>query len=719
MIKNKVSLLLILAIAACSRVDTPNEDRALDNHPPQRISAISSDGTKTTLVGNNVVWTPNDRLSVFVRNGVNNKYLIDQTISDNTAAATFSLEAIGEPSAVLLDRNYAVYPYRDAENAVSADGIVTTLIKTNQNSTQSKMLACAPMIAVSDNYEFVFRNVASVLRFNLKIDNSFVDDCILNRIDITSATSPLSGKFSVNTNDEVWRTVPLTTTTTKTVSLYGSGIDVELNPQPQSFCIIVPPKVYPPHDLTFKVTYLGSDGQSHVKSITWPHELSLSPNSIQDINIVLSDNQGDMQVVTGGAYVINGHAHISCYSASLTGMVVGDHDEVGVLYQRINMTPESLAALTLQNVGQMGASNKIFNSTNCIKKLALEIAAGEDVIAKLTNLAGGDVSSDYIYRFYALNDGVPVYGDVQTFTTDTYGRYIPISAGTFTMGADQGEYGYNLEHLTSPSHNVTLTHDFEIGKYEVTVPEYAEFLNAVNAVPEVNTSTKLTVKINGKWAYYGSVDDESGSEEGLSLKYSDGVWMSENQRKKYPIERVSYSGALAYCEWLTDSRNDGYLYRLPTEAEWEYAARGGQNSRGYKYSGSENYEKVANYKTSTSGWLSIKPIGQKYPNELGLYDMSGNLWEFVGDRSDYNWNSNNGLAGFYRYCENGITDPVGPDTSIGTFEDDTFYCVKKGGSANESAGSSAFCPGFRRIDGRSKTHHHTTGGFRVVKVRNI
>ncbi len=715
---NKVSLLLILTITACSSLDTPGDDRVLDGQPPQRISAISSDVTKTTLVGNNVVWTSNDRLSVFVKNGVNNKYLIDHTTSDNAAAATFSLEAIGEPSAVLLDRNYAVYPYRGVENTVSADGVVTTLIKTNQNSTQNKMLTCAPMIAVSDNYEFVFRNVASVLRFNLKIDESFVDDCILNRIDISSATKPLSGKFSVNTHDEVWRAVPLPTTTTKTVSLYGTGIDAELNPQPQSFCIIVPPSVYPSNDLTFAVTYSGADGQSYTKSITWPHELSLSPNSIQDINIVLSDRQGDMQVVTGGLYVINGHAHISCYSASLTGMVVGDFDEVGVLYQRISMTTAAATALTLENVGQMGASNKVFNNTNCIKKVALELTTSEDFVAKLMNLAGGDVSSDYIYRFYALSDGEPVYGEVQTFATDTYGQYMPVSAGTFTMGADQGQYGYNLEHLTSPSHNVTLTHDFEIGKYEVTVPEYAEFLNAVNAAPEDNTTTKLTVKVNGKWAYYGSMEDEAGSEEGISLKYSDGVWMHENQRKKYPIERVPYSGALAYCEWLTDSRDDGYVYRLPTEAEWEYAARGGQNSRGYKYSGSGNYDKVVNYKTSTSGWLSIKPIGEKYPNELGLYDMSGNLWEFVGDRSDYNWNSNSGLAGFYRYCENGITDPKGPDTSIGTFEDDTFYCVKKGGSANESAGSSAFCPGVRRIDGRTKTHHHTTGGFRVVRVRD-
>lgn len=714
---SKIFLLLsILTLVSCSRLENSSDEQISGCQPPKSISVVSVDVTKTTLNANNVIWTPNDRLSVFVKNGINNKYLIDQTLSADAAAATFNLEALGEPSAVLLDRNYAVYPFREIENTVSADGVVTTLIKTNQNSTPSKMLTCAPMVAVSDSYEFSFRNVAAVLRFNLKKDNLFIDNCLLSRIDIISATKTLSGKVSVDTRDQVWCAVPLSTAATRTVSLSGSGIEVELTDQPQSFCLVIPPAIYPADDLTFRITYIGSNGQSHSRSVTWPSQLAINPNCIQDINVTLSENEANMHVATGGVYSVNGHPHITCYSASVTGSVVGNFDEIGALYQRTSLTDASSASLLLENVGQMGASNRVSNTTNCINKVVYESSLSENIVVKLLNLAGGDVSSDYIYRFYAISDGTPTYGEVMTFTTDIYGQFVPIVAGSFTMGASSGQDGYNSEHLTFPAHNVTLTNDFELGKYEVTVPEYAEFLNAVNAVPEDNTSTKLTVKINGKWAYYGSVDNEPGAEEGLSLKYVNGVWTSESSRRKCPIERVSYSGALAYCEWLTNSRNDGYIYRLPTEAEWEFAARGGQNSRGYKYSGSGNQEKVANYKTLSSGWLSVKPVGEKYPNELGLYDMSGNLWEFVSDRSDYNWVSNNGVAGFYRYCENGVINPNGPNTSIGVFEDDTFYCVKKGGSANENPGSSALCPGFRRIDGRTKTHHHTAGGFRVVRV---
>jgi formylglycine-generating enzyme required for sulfatase activity len=80
----------------------------------------------------------------------------------------------------------------------------------------------------------------------------------------------------------------------------------------------------------------------------------------------------------------------------------------------------------------------------------------------------------------------------------------------------------------------------------------------------------------------------------------------------------------------------GKHYRLPTEAEWEYASIGGNKSKGYKYSGSNNLDEVAWYKSNSKGtWTN--PVGQKKPNELGLYDMSGNAWELCADWFDNNY----------------------------------------------------------------------------------
>ena len=89
-------------------------------------------------------------------------------------------------------------------------------------------------------------------------------------------------------------------------------------------------------------------------------------------------------------------------------------------------------------------------------------------------------------------------------------------------------------------------------------------------------------------------------------------------------------------------------YRLPTEAEWEYAARGGPFSGGTLYPGSDVPNEVAWYADNSGG--QPHPVGQKTPNELGLYDMGGNVWEFCWDR--YAWN-------FYLYCGDPVVDPDG------------------------------------------------------------
>jgi len=97
--------------------------------------------------------------------------------------------------------------------------------------------------------------------------------------------------------------------------------------------------------------------------------------------------------------------------------------------------------------------------------------------------------------------------------------------------------------------------------------------------------------------------------------------------KTHPVVGVSWDDATAYCQWL--SERTGRNYRLPTEAEWEYAARGGRDSKGYTYAGGDDLDAVAWYYGNANG--KTHPVAQKQANELGLYDMSGNVYEWVQD----------------------------------------------------------------------------------------
>lgn len=185
-------------------------------------------------------------------------------------------------------------------------------------------------------------------------------------------------------------------------------------------------------------------------------------------------------------------------------------------------------------------------------------------------------------------------------------RFVLIPAGSFMMGCSAGDAECYPEE--KPAHRVTISKAFEIGRYQVT---QAEFEAAMQKNPSAF--------------------------QGASL----------------PVESVSWEDAQSFCEGL-NQKKDGYRYRLPTEAEWEYAARGGNMSSRYG-----TLDQVSWYRDNSGG--TTHPVGEKLPNAFGLYDTLGNVWEWVQD-----WYS----ADYYSHSPG--SDPSGPASGE--------YRVLRGGS---------------------------------------
>ena len=225
---------------------------------------------------------------------------------------------------------------------------------------------------------------------------------------------------------------------------------------------------------------------------------------------------------------------------------------------------------------------------------------------------------------------------------------ILVEAGTFTMGCTPEQYEHCSDN-ESPAHRVTITNDFYIGKYPVTQRQW--------------------VSVMGSNPSYFSGDD---------LR---------------PVENVRWSDVQIFITTL--NRLSGKNFRLPTEAEWEYAARGGVKSMGYRYSGSNNIGDVAWYvvRDRYGGWNAggnndgtTHRVGGKKPNELGIHDMSGNVWEWVND-----W--------YGDYPAEPQTDPIGPLSGRSR--------VLRGGPWNVTSGVSS------RFSRRQGDRNHYQG-FRLV-----
>jgi formylglycine-generating enzyme required for sulfatase activity len=212
------------------------------------------------------------------------------------------------------------------------------------------------------------------------------------------------------------------------------------------------------------------------------------------------------------------------------------------------------------------------------------------------------------------------------------------------MGDTRGE-GFSDE---LPTHSVTLN-SFYIGKYEVTQAEYAQYMQPGN-------SWSSDFGIGDDYpAYYVSwyaiikYCNLRSMAEGLTPVYSiSGSTDPANWGNVPTSDNSTWNAAI--CNWNANG------YRLPTEAEWEYAARGATNTPDYLYSGSDDINAVAWYAGNTSPNGS-EPVGTKSPNGLGIYDMTGNLWEWCWD-----WYSSS------YYSSSPSSNPTGP--ASGSFRRD-------------------------------------------------
>ena len=292
-------------------------------------------------------------------------------------------------------------------------------------------------------------------------------------------------------------------------------------------------------------------------------------------------------------------------------------------------------------VDEVGAIIHIETDSDCrILKFGKEVGVacvGEDRVIRLrkgkhkldfVSLKNNKVSHSMVYQVEdnEIEDFIPVeLGSALEKRHPILSDMVLVEGGTFQMGSNE----YDSE---KPIHSVTLS-DYYIGKYPVT--------------------QKLWFKVMGNNPSYFKGDD-------------------------LPVEKVSWFDCISFCNAL--SRRDGWEecyriegksvtllsgkrgYRLSTEAEWEFAAQGGKKTNGFKYSGSYVLDEVAWYEGNSS--RKTHSVGQKNINKMGLFDMSGNVWEWCWDG-----------YGSYSHCSQ--TNPLGLDSSS--------WRVKRGGSWNYSA----------------------------------
>ncbi len=351
----------------------------------------------------------------------------------------------------------------------------------------------------------------------------------------------------------------------------------------------------------------------------------------------------------------------------------------GAAYGRLEITTQTEGNLYIDNTFLMALltdSAYVFD----------EINVGSHTL-KLTREEAGE--APVIKNFYVSpNQSTPVFiKATHTGPSLNFPDMAPIKGGTFNMGSANGDIDEKPVHMV-------ILNDYAVGKYEVTVNQFMKFIKETNYQTDAE-------KHGGSYIWNGSLWEKRN---GVNWRCDAGGNILTPDKYNQPVIHVSWNDANEYCRWL--SRSKGATYRLPTEAEWEYAAGG---FKGFRYSwGSDGPAgkkggNIADESAKNQGvsfvWEAYDdtfpltaPVGSFSANDAGLFDMTGNVWEWCSDWYDSEY-----------YSKSPYYNPRGPESGV--------FHVIRGGSCLDQ-------PAHQRVQERLRVDATPKRcvGFRVVKA---
>ena len=346
-----------------------------------------------------------------------------------------------------------------------------------------------------------------------------------------------------------------------------------------------------------------------------------------DTSVATVDANGIVTAVAGGTCTItatatDGSGKMASCAVSITQMVTS----ITLSESRLLLELDDYKKLTATVLPANAANQKVTWSSS------------DESVAEVTSTGGvAAVGQGTCTITCTAQDGSGVSASIQVVVAEV----VTVNGVSFNMIKVEGgmfQMGGNGEYDGKPIHQVTLTNDYYIGETEVTQELWT-------AVMGSNPSH----------------------------------FTSSNQ---LPVEMVSWDDCQTFITKLNELT--GRTFRLPTEAEWEFAARGGNASKGDTYSGSNTIDEVAWYNSNSSS--KTHEVATKTPNELGIYDMSGNVWEWCQD-----W--------YGSYSSDAQTNPTGPASGSyrvirgGCWDDSGYYCRV----ANRSGGRVSGAGGISRL----------------------